>query len=95
MAGSPDSGPVYPHTVGLASHRRNGNFGEVWAAGEASIIINRIQRTALRTAADAERSVESSTQQPHEFRQKVADVWRAHQKRQEMHHNPLPTSFGV
>jgi hypothetical protein len=33
MADSPDSGMVYPHRVGLASHIRNGNFVEVWAAG--------------------------------------------------------------
>ena len=30
VADSPDSGLVYPHKVGLASHIRNGNFGEVW-----------------------------------------------------------------
>jgi hypothetical protein len=29
VADSPDSGLVYPHTVGLPSHRCNGNFGEV------------------------------------------------------------------
>jgi hypothetical protein len=29
VADSPDSGLVYPHKVGLASHIRNGNFGEV------------------------------------------------------------------
>jgi hypothetical protein len=29
VAGSPDSGLVYPHKVGLASSIRNGNFGEV------------------------------------------------------------------
>jgi hypothetical protein len=26
MAGSPDSGLVYPHKVGLTSHIRNGNW---------------------------------------------------------------------
>jgi hypothetical protein len=30
-ADSPDSGLVYPHTVGLTSHIRNGNFVEVCA----------------------------------------------------------------
>ena len=29
MAGSLDGSLVYPHKVGLASHIRNGNFGEV------------------------------------------------------------------
>jgi hypothetical protein len=28
VAGSLDDGLVYPHKVGLASHIRNGNFGE-------------------------------------------------------------------
>jgi hypothetical protein len=35
VAGSPDSGPVYSHKVGLASHIRNGNFGEVCHVGLA------------------------------------------------------------
>jgi hypothetical protein len=29
LADSPDSGMKYPHKVGLASHIRHGNFGEV------------------------------------------------------------------
>ena len=28
LTDSPDSGMMYPHKVGLASHRGNGNFGE-------------------------------------------------------------------
>ena len=30
---SPDIGMKYPHKVGLGSHIRNGNFGEVCIAG--------------------------------------------------------------
>jgi hypothetical protein len=41
VAGSPDGGLAYPHKVGLASHIRHGNFGEVcplaWLICSASI----------------------------------------------------------
>jgi hypothetical protein len=41
LADSPDSGMKYPHKVGLASHIRHGNFGEVWyedADGEFTLL---------------------------------------------------------
>jgi hypothetical protein len=55
VADSPDSGLVYPHKVGLASHIRNGNYDVVWylmAGFVARALLDHILGAAARAAED-------------------------------------------